>query len=73
MNYFELQLLFEARRREIRYEEKQRQLASHCFRAKQRCIPWIGLLSTLGGSWHHDLAFAVRDHRRNMGRISLPV
>ena len=48
MNYFELQLLFEARRREIRYEEKQRQLASHCFQARQRGTPWIELLSTLG-------------------------
>jgi len=48
MNYFELQLLFEARRWEIRYEEKQRQLASHRFQARQRGTPWIELLSALG-------------------------
>lgn len=48
MNYLELQMLFEARKREMQYEEKQKQLASRRFRAKQRHSAWIGVLSTLG-------------------------
>jgi hypothetical protein len=47
MNYFELQMLAEARRWEMQYEEKQTQLASHRFRVRRRRTPWIGLLSTL--------------------------
>ena len=48
MNYFELQMLAEARRWEMQYEEKQAQLASHRFGTRRRRTPWIGLLSTLG-------------------------
>lgn len=47
MNYHELQVLVEARRWEMQYEEKQAQLASHRFRARRRRTPWIWLLSTL--------------------------
>ena len=48
MNYFELQMLLEARQWEMQYEEKQPQWASHSFRTRPRRTPWIGLLSTLG-------------------------
>jgi len=46
MNYFEVQMLFEARRWEMQYEEKQAQLASHRFRARRRRTPWTWLLTT---------------------------
>jgi len=46
MNYFELQMLLEARRWEMQYKEKQAQLASCRFRIRRRRIPRIGLLST---------------------------
>lgn len=47
MNYFELQMLLEARQWEMQYEERQSQLASHRFRVRRRRTPWIGLLSAL--------------------------
>lgn len=47
MNYFELQMLFEARRWEMQYEDKQAQLASHRFRVRRRRTPWVGMLSAL--------------------------
>ena len=45
MNYFELQLLYDARMLEMKQEEKERQLASHRVRARRQRTSWIGLLT----------------------------
>lgn len=47
MNYYELQVLLEAQRAKMQYEDRQTELASHRFRAKQRRSPWIGFLGVL--------------------------
>jgi len=46
MNYFELQMLYDARMLEMKQEEKERQLALHHSRDRRRRTPWTWLLTT---------------------------